>query len=161
MSEQRAPRRLGKEVYEGLCRVYFVEAVGMSLVKIGYTLRVPERFAAMLTASPARLSLLACTTGGPQVEAALHARLDAYRAHGEWFHKTPEVEAEIAAAERHYGEEWHNRSAPKRGEALKVYLARMKAGEVTRPTRGPLKHPAKRKSRYDWSPSDPFRKDPT
>lgn len=139
--KRRISRRLGKEEYERLCRIYFIEAPALGLIKIGYTLRVPERFTAMLTMSPVPLSLLADMAGGPQQEAQLHDRFERDRAHGEWFHSSPELRAIIAAAETQYEPEyWHNKLATYRGEKLMQYLADLKAGKVTRATRGPNRH---------------------
>lgn len=155
---QRISRRLGKAEYERHCRVYFIEAPTIGLVKIGYTMEVPKRFIAMLTMSAVPLSLLADTPGGPQLEAKLHDQFNADRSHGEWFAKTPAMVAVIAAAETQYDASWHNRTATYRGEKLQAYLDAMKAGTVTRPTRGPSKRPRPaRPDRYAWSPEDPMR----
>jgi hypothetical protein len=159
MTDQRISRRMGKVAYEAACRIYFIEAVGMDRVKIGYTLDPAKRFVGMLTSSPAPLSLLGCIAGGPQREAELHALLAEHRLHGEWFAMVPEVMAIVATAETQYGQEFYNQVARQRGAALQEYLGKMKAGEVVRPTRGPLRRPRQKKpSRYDWSPEDPFRK---
>lgn len=71
-------------MYEHVCKVYFVEAVGMDLIKIGYTVDPVKRFTAMLTMSPAPLSLLGSMWGGPRREGEIHALLDEFRVHGEW-----------------------------------------------------------------------------
>lgn len=141
--------------------VYFVEAVGLDMIKIGYALDLAKRFTAMMTSSPAALSLLGTLPGGPREEMELHERLAAHRAHGEWFHKTPEVMAVVATATPSIGQEWLNQTAKLRGAGLQAYLAKLKAGEVMRPGRGPSKKPrVKAPPRYDWSPEDPFRKTP-
>lgn len=159
MTEQRISRKMGKDAYEGACRIYFIEAVGMDRVKIGYTVNPARRFVGMLTSSPAPLSLLGCMPGGPQKEAQLHAQLAEHRLHGEWFRMVPAVMAVVAGAETIYGQEFYNQVARQRGAGLGEYLAKMRAGEVVRPTRGKLKRPRlKKSSRYDWSPEDPLRK---
>ena len=135
-TKPRLSRRMGKTEYEAGCRIYFIEAVGMNLVKIGYTINPPKRFMAMLTASPAPLSLLGCIAGGPQKEAKLHAQLAEHRLHGEWFKMVPEVLSVVATADRQYGHEFYNQVARERGAALQEYLVKLKAGEVVRPTRG-------------------------
>lgn len=122
---------------EASSRVYFIEAVGLDLIKIGYAFDLQKRFTAMMTASPAPLSLLGVMPGGPRREMEIHDRLSDHRAHGEWFHKTPEVMAVVATAEQHEGHQWLNQRAKVRGAALMEYLAKMKRGEVVRPTRGP------------------------
>lgn len=117
--------------------VYFVEAVDLNLIKIGYALDLEKRFTALMTSSPAALSLLGVLRGGPRLEMAIHEQLAAHRAHGEWFRKTPEVMAVVATAEQHDWQRWLNQRAKVRGAALMAYLERMKRGEVVRPTRGP------------------------
>lgn len=137
---------------ERLAQVYFIEAVGLDLIKIGYALDLQKRFTNMMTMSPAALTLLGVLDGGPKLECALHEQLAAHRAHGEWFRKTPEVMAIVATARPSPGQQYLNQTAKIRGAALQEYLAKMKRGEVVRPTRGPLKRPkAKREypARYD------------
>lgn len=138
-SRPRISRRLGKDQYEHVCKIYFIEAVGMDLIKIGYTIDPVKRFMGMLTVSPAPLSLLGSIWGGPQKELEIHAKLDAYRLHGEWFKKVPAVMEVVATAEQSYGDDLLNQVARQRGAALMEYLAKLKAGEIVRPTRGPLK----------------------
>lgn len=146
----------GKETYEKDCRVYFVEADGLGLVKIGYALDVRKRFIALMTASPVRLTLLGTLPGGAKLEAAIHAQLADHRAHGEWFHKSAEVLAVVGTAQPAEGQEWLNQAAKVRGAALQEYLGKLKRGEVVRPGRGPTKQRKVRPSRYEWSPEDPF-----
>jgi len=130
--------------------VYFVQ--GAWLIKIGFASFPVERFASMLTGCPIPLSLLASTPGGPTLENYLHKRFAADRSHGEWFRRSPDLDAVIASAERQFGPEYHNRMAS---------LARQEGkgpdkGVRLRPpqNRGPWK-----RSRYEWSPSDPRRKE--
>lgn len=128
-------------------KVYFVEAVGLSLIKIGFTENLTRRFIGLMTSSPARLSLLASMDGTPQTERDLHLEFAEHCSHGEWFHKTPAVLAAVARAEAPASAEWMNRAAGVQGAGLQAYLAKMKAGEVVRPTRGPSRkrsplHPA-------------------
>ena len=125
--------------------VYFVEAVGLDLIKIGYALDLEKRFTNLMTSSPAALSLLGVLPGGPRREMEIHDQLAAHRAHGEWFRKVPEVMAVVATAEMHDWQRWLNQRAKVRGAALMEYLAKMKRGEVVRPTRGKTS-PAKRKT---------------
>lgn len=148
-SGTRADRLL---VRESLSLVYFIEAVGLDLVKIGYAIDLQKRFTGMMTTSPAPLTLLGVLDGGPKLECALHEQLAAHRAHGEWFRKTPEVMAVVATARPSAGQQFLNQTAKIRGAALQVYLAKMKRGEVIRPTRGKLKHPKPKRdypARYD------------
>jgi len=146
-TKPRVSRRLGKVEYENCCRIYFIEAVGMDLIKIGYTIDPAKRFLAMLTSSPAPLSLLGSISGGPQKELEIHTALDEHRLHGEWFKKVPPVMALVETADQLYGHEFYNQVARERGAALREYLAKMKRGEVVRPTRGAEKRPRSRQSR--------------
>jgi len=140
-TKPRVSRRLGKDMYEHVSKVYFIEAVGLDLIKIGYTVDPVKRFMGMLTMSPVPLSLLGSIWGGPQREAEIHGQLAEHRTHGEWFQKVPEVMAVVATAETSYGSDLLNQVARERGAALKAYLEKMKRGEVIRPTRGPEKRP--------------------
>lgn len=146
-TKPRVSRRLGKIEYENCCRIYFIEAVGMGLIKIGYTIDPAKRFLSMLTVSPAPLSLLGSISGGPQKELEIHAALDEHRLHGEWFKKVPAVMALVATADHVYGHEFCNQVARERGAALREYLAKMKRGEVVRPTKGSEKRPRSLQSR--------------
>jgi len=155
-------RRLGtKDEHAARCRIYFVGC--QDLVKIGYTVDIEKRFVAMLTNSPMPLSLLASMPGGPQAETELHERFRPHWRHGEWYARTPELDAIIAAAETQYGPEWRDRTARRRGEALQEFLGKLARGEVVRAKRGKLKAPkrytTKRTSmaeRYQWTHEGPL-----
>lgn len=71
--------------------IYFVQAAIIGRIKIGYChhTRLAKRTAALQTASPVPLVLLATTDGNKAREAALHARFAACRAIGEWFDPAP------------------------------------------------------------------------
>jgi hypothetical protein len=154
-TKPRVSRRMGKDLYEHICRLYFIEAVGMDLIKIGYASDPVKRFFGMLTSSPAPLSLLGSCWGGPQRELEIHEQLAAFRLHGEWFKKVPEVLAVVEALrEQTYGEDLMNQVARQRGAKLMEYLEKMKRGEVVRPTRGKLKRPKSKNPRN--LPYDPF-----
>lgn len=163
-AKPRISRRLGKEMYEHVSKIYFIEAVGLDLIKIGYTVDPVKRFMGMLTMSPVPLSLLGTIWGGPQRELEIHALLEAHRTHGEWFRKVPEVMALVATAEPSHGENLLNQVARQRGAALKEYLEKMKRGEVVRPTRGKEKRPRSLNPRfapYEPSNSKHVMKDPS
>lgn len=64
-------------------------------VKIGYSVDVKGRLAALQLASPVRLQVLALANGGAAREAAYHAQFAHVRLHGEWFERTVEIEREI------------------------------------------------------------------
>lgn len=83
------------EIYgTGFC--YFIGAVGMSLVKIGYAANVKARLNHMQVNSPVELVLLAVAPGGAYRERAYHFQFGEHRVRGEWFERCPEIEAEIA-----------------------------------------------------------------
>lgn len=68
--------------------VYVIKAVEMCdwRVKVGVTTNVRDRFAALQSASPSVLELVAFTPGATRVlEAAIHDAFAADRLHGEWF----------------------------------------------------------------------------
>jgi hypothetical protein len=79
--------------YEGVC--YFIGGEG-GPVKIGCTTDVDRRLRDLRQSSPVPLKLLASTHGGQSRETAYHFVFGAHRLHGEWFERTPELEAEIA-----------------------------------------------------------------
>lgn len=76
--------------------VYFIQAQGVGLIKIGFTARNPRvRLASLRTGSPVPLVPLGFVTGLQNEEGELHTRFIASRAHGEWFHPTPDLLAFI------------------------------------------------------------------
>ena len=79
--------------------VYFIEAQGTDLVKIGIAAQPKERLRELQTASPHRLAILATMPGGKPKESHLHRQFAAHRAAGEWFHRTPELDELIAKAQ--------------------------------------------------------------
>lgn len=102
---QLAPRRVRANPFP-THEVYFVQAVTLGLVKIGYAVRSADRLRTLQVGSPDRLELIgriACQD--PEaVERALHIRFRALRSHGEWFRGEPELldyirEASTASAE--------------------------------------------------------------
>lgn len=75
--------------------VYFVAAPN-GLIKIGTTGNIEWRLASLNFQSPVPLTLLVTTKGSHMAEREYHRRFASARAHGEWFTRTPEIEAEIA-----------------------------------------------------------------
>ena len=74
---------------------YFIGPEG-GAIKIGFSTDPDERLYRLQTSHPERLHLWAEATGGKKQERAYHAQFaDAWIA-GEWFTRTPEIEAEIA-----------------------------------------------------------------
>lgn len=81
-------------------KVYFIEAVGLYLVKIGFARDVAKRFADLQCASPVVLRLLGTTPGGLGTEQFFHKDLAEYRVRGEWFGLCDRLKAYIANADR-------------------------------------------------------------
>jgi len=77
----------GKELPPRFIRpvVYFIEAVGLDLVKIGYTEELIRRFKEIRTACPVKIQLVGFLNGDRSAEAHLHRQYKDYRAEGEWF----------------------------------------------------------------------------
>jgi hypothetical protein len=74
--------------------IYFIEAIGAGLVKIGYTENDPEvRLRQLQTGCPFPMRVLGSISGEPEDEAEIHQKFAGYRRHGEWF----EMSAEIVA----------------------------------------------------------------
>ncbi len=75
--------------------VYFVAAG--ERVKIGWSRNVVARISQLQTANPEPISLLGVMPGGLALERQLHRQFHDARLAGEWFEKTPELVAYIAA----------------------------------------------------------------
>lgn len=80
--------------------VYFLEAEGTDLVKIGYATNAARRLSGHAAACPVPLKVLGTTLGGRSKEAEFHELLSDYRHHGEWFRKSPFLETIVAALDR-------------------------------------------------------------
>lgn len=79
--------------------VYFIEAVGVSLVKIGFTDGDPEtRLKQLQTGCPHPLRLKGAVRGDARRERAFHDQFAHLRESGEWFRLTVELEVFIATA---------------------------------------------------------------
>lgn len=83
-------------------RVYFVEAAGLDLIKIGYANNLETRFASLRTGSPVELKMLGSMPGGRDLERFFHRIFAPQRARGEWFRRCPELDGYIAAADKPY-----------------------------------------------------------
>ncbi len=152
-------RTTPKADLEQTCRVYFIEAVGTGLVKIGYAGNVDSRLTALLTASAHPLKLLGTMKGGPILEGELHLQLAEHRSHGEWFRRCDRLDSILLDAD--LPKEAPEYLAKMRGSQLMSYMNLLRMGKITRPTRGPAKRmrlPGV--NRYAWSADDPFRKEP-
>jgi hypothetical protein len=65
--------------------IYFILAEEISRIKIGFSLRVRDRFRELELQNAATLKLAAVVSGTQRAEALLHARFAEFRLHGEWF----------------------------------------------------------------------------
>lgn len=83
---RREARRLRIERAATTGGVYFVEAVGLKKVKIGYAIDVKKRLAALATNCPTPLRLMAFVQGPRELEFTLHIRFWKCHSHLEWFH---------------------------------------------------------------------------
>lgn len=80
-------------------RLYFIEALaGDRPIKIGVAKDVTARMWNLRVGSPFDMAVLASVPGGTSLEVLVHKQLKASRIRGEWYRRTPEVEAAIAAA---------------------------------------------------------------
>lgn len=80
--------------------VYYVQGELTGLIKIGLSNNVQKRLNNIQGSPPDRIRVLAIdwrNADRGHVEAELHQRFRASRAHGEWFEPTPELLAHIAA----------------------------------------------------------------
>lgn len=76
--------------------VYFIEAVGLEKIKIGYSADPDSRLSTLQTGSAAELRLLGRIRGTKDTEAQLHRKFAGLRMAGEWFHGTQEIRQHIA-----------------------------------------------------------------
>lgn len=75
--------------------IYFLRAGQHGLIKIGVSVDVAVRIAALQTGSEQTLRLLGTLAGGPEVERAIHRRFAGSRVQGEWFWPSPDLLAFI------------------------------------------------------------------
>lgn len=79
--------------------IYFAQADGTDLVKIGFTAGdAIERVSDLQTGCPHKLSVLAAVEGGERDEARWHKEFAAERVQGEWFRLTPRLMVRIVLA---------------------------------------------------------------
>jgi len=87
----KAIERMELEAIGTECCVYMVGDPRSRRVKIGMAKRAANRISAHRGSSPVPLRVVAIRPGASHLEKALHAHLDQYRLHGEWFTGTPYV----------------------------------------------------------------------
>lgn len=83
--------------------VYFIEAVGIGIVKIGKTACIENRMGSLKTMSPVPLRLVAYAPGYSRLERQLHDLFRAHRSHGEWFKAAPDIVRCANHLRREYG----------------------------------------------------------
>lgn len=74
--------------------IYFIEAVGINRIKIGFSRdrqRVFSRLTELEKQAPTKMRLLAFVAGSMDLERSLHHAFRRSRAVGEWFHATPRL----------------------------------------------------------------------
>lgn len=102
-NRQKPPEQTGKDAQiarktdlETTCRIYFVEAVGFDLIKIGYARDIRERMRKLRPGCPAPLKLLGTEPGGAAEERAYHVLFIKHQVYGEWFRRCPEIDFVVA-----------------------------------------------------------------
>ena len=91
-------RRFGKRLDE--VRSYLYAVAGGELVKLGRSSDPDRRFGTLQRSSPVSLSLLAVVPEFAVSEEAAHERWAELREHGEWFRRTPALDAWIRSIAR-------------------------------------------------------------
>lgn len=80
---------------QGSGYVYFIEAVGLSRVKIGFSEDPESRLKQLSTGSPVTLKIFAKMPGNQPMEKEIHARFLHLKVENEWFHFTDEIKAYV------------------------------------------------------------------
>ena len=78
-----------------IATIYFIGPLN-GPIKIGYASRLQFRLKELRLANAYPLEVWASVEAPPSQEREYHRRFAAHRLHGEWFTRTPEIEAEIA-----------------------------------------------------------------
>lgn len=76
-------------------RVYFIGTADRAAVKIGMSRHPRARMSELQISCHQALSLLAMIRGGRDLELEYHKRFEHLRLRGEWFSRTPEIDAAI------------------------------------------------------------------
>jgi hypothetical protein len=71
--------------------IYFLRHIETDAIKIGWSIGVPTRVAALQAAQPGALAIVRLLDAPRWAEAWLHAKFAPYRRHGEWFTFQPEM----------------------------------------------------------------------
>jgi hypothetical protein len=84
-----------ERIKRGSGYVYFIEAIGLSRVKIGYSENPESRLRQLLTGSPVSLKIFATMPGDQIMEKEIHSRFQHLKVENEWFHFTDEIKAYV------------------------------------------------------------------
>jgi DNA-binding XRE family transcriptional regulator len=99
----------------------FVYAIAAGhLIKIGWSSSPRRRFHQIATHSPVKPVFLGVKPGSRDDEAATHSLLRKYRAHGEWFWRSPDVDAFVAGLTPPAPLRKHRRPKNKLGEYIRA-----------------------------------------
>lgn len=89
-----APARPKREPEGSVAQCYFIGLID-GPIKIGASVKPAERIRDLQAACPYPIGILALAGGGFATEASYHRRFAAFRLHGEWFDRHPDILAEI------------------------------------------------------------------
>lgn len=84
-----------ERIEKGNGYVYFIEAVGLSRVKIGFSEDPESRLRQLLTGSPVTLRIFAKMPGSQIMEKEIHSRFRHLKVENEWFHFTDEIKSYV------------------------------------------------------------------
>lgn len=79
------PKEMDATATDSACIVYAIGEPGSNTVKIGRTVNLKRRLAAIQRMSPVRLVARWTHPDGLELERRLHLHFQSYRSHGEWF----------------------------------------------------------------------------
>lgn len=114
--------------------VYFIEAEGCEMIKIGSSRNPWIRVMQLSTSNPFRLILRAVEKGSCVREKELHAQFAHHRANGEWFYLHEELEEYV----RRLGPADHERWA---ADIEQARADAARAGTAVRPSTAKPRHP--------------------
>lgn len=85
------PTKRKPRIAQSIAQIYFIQAEGNNLIKIGIAINPEKRLRQLQSASPVKLHLLKTIEGGFSAERGLHKRFKDTRTHGEWFLPTQDL----------------------------------------------------------------------
>ncbi|TKD50242.1 GIY-YIG nuclease family protein [Sphingomonas baiyangensis] len=101
MRAQETAHMATRNLYEMPCYTYFVSEGPRGPIKIGSTTDPARRLATMQIGNSQKLKMFGLVLAKASPEARWHQRFAAQRLGGEWFKRTPELLAAIAAEATH------------------------------------------------------------